>query len=1262
MFNKQAFLKRKYFYISGILILFILLMGIFEPVILNNYSGRWGDNLNSKIAGIKTGLQNYFSDEERRLLKDALSLSGELSSEDTLEHFSDDVRSAKWNDYSIAVFNPSGKRIAGNNINGSAAVFYFLLRKQQSMFYLQTELFNYLSLYTAFNYKGEKYFLLINKPVDKKYLLNTSYFKAISLKDRLSKTYQVNIEIYGGDIDAAPRDGREQCAEVYNASGDKLLSVVFENPSLSAELNKKREFISFLQIFCFLLLAAAAIVKLFNFLGKINRYGIKAAALVAVVILIRILLFIFDIPSRFIEGDLTDASYFSSAFGYGIVSSPLDLFLTVISILCILIIVYDFARSAGVEYFTGGKAFRITVIIILAAVYFLLLRAFGASIRSVIYDSTLKYFKDPFIIPNLPLFVMHLNVLLIGLSALLFAISLLLLMFKFAGEANKNRMLSAFFLLQAAGLLYDLYQADPQGNHLTRVLYIILSFASALWVRQNSKRTVFEYSVYLIFASFLSILLLNYYNRKLEKDSLPSTAQEILKNNEKLNEFMAIQATVQFSKESELIETVKNGGYNYNALVFKLWSKSVLPKEILSSHVSVLNKELSEIGHYDYNFESHPQIEWDINSGAEYKVKNIEDPYTGKKLFITLAPIKEDKTTLGYVELALCPINNYFDRKQCYNILSSYNQRLNSTVDISQLKLFLVENGNIRNTIGDISLNDTDIKYFRERIKKEGDGIYVEREIEGKPHLIFIRRSAPVSGEGILGVALRKRDLTIDLFDFFKVFFIHSIIIVIFSLLVFLVRIKKMWKTLFNFRTRLLYTLIIIAIVPLFLSAAYFKSLVEEKNREDINNKLSKMAVQVGSYLRAYSTNSSLNETGTCNKAHQDLGIDYSLFSGEKMIYTTTEGFYKSTLLPEELNAFVKEKLIGSEGGRVLLAEKIDDYEFNSVYYKSGLNGNEIIINVNNAFNEITLSLSNLEVDIFLFGAYSFAAVIIILLSSILSGQISKPIRILTKATSAVAEGDLDVRVEYKDKGEINNLFVGFNEMVRKLKKSRSDQAEFERETAWKEMARQVAHEIKNPLTPMKLSIQQLIASYNDKSPKFNDIFEKVTSTIIGQIETLNKIASEFSSFARMPKMKIEKAELNKICSEAVYLFESDLRIKVLSPQEPILIMADPDHLKRSIINLIRNSIQANAKHLEIKIVETADNAEIRLLDDGDGIAKENIDKIFDENFTTKEKGMGLGLSMARKYFESVNGSIKVVSVSEKGTEFLIVMPKAGTI
>jgi two-component system, NtrC family, nitrogen regulation sensor histidine kinase NtrY len=230
--------------------------------------------------------------------------------------------------------------------------------------------------------------------------------------------------------------------------------------------------------------------------------------------------------------------------------------------------------------------------------------------------------------------------------------------------------------------------------------------------------------------------------------------------------------------------------------------------------------------------------------------------------------------------------------------------------------------------------------------------------------------------------------------------------------------------------------------------------------------------------------------------------------------------------------------------------------------------------------------------------------------------------------------------------------------MVTRIRKSQSDLARFERETAWKEMAKQVAHEIKNPLTPMKLSIQQLTTAYKDKSPKFDAIFERVTSTIISQVETLRNIASEFSNFARMPLLNIEKLNLITSIKEALNLFETEKqKIDFIYFNNVVNINADNDQLKRTIINIVRNSIQAGAGKIIIEVIAEDEICKLFINDDGKGIDPGILHRIFDQNFTTKNMGMGLGLSMSKKFIDNIGGKITVEKTSSDGTTFLIVLP-----
>jgi nitrogen fixation/metabolism regulation signal transduction histidine kinase len=232
--------------------------------------------------------------------------------------------------------------------------------------------------------------------------------------------------------------------------------------------------------------------------------------------------------------------------------------------------------------------------------------------------------------------------------------------------------------------------------------------------------------------------------------------------------------------------------------------------------------------------------------------------------------------------------------------------------------------------------------------------------------------------------------------------------------------------------------------------------------------------------------------------------------------------------------------------------------------------------------------------------------------------------------------------------------------MTKQLKKSTKDLANLEREIAWKEMAKQVAHEIKNPLTPMKLSVQHLKAAYQDKSEKFDEIFKKVTDTLINQVETLKKISTEFSSLAKMPRLNVERINLIEIIEQAVNLFADEKTEFITSFSESgVFIEADSDNLKRTLINLIRNSIQAEAGKIEIEVNNSRDVVQLILTDNGLGVPEEIKNKIFDINFSTKKEGMGLGLTLAKRFLENTGADIELADSTGKGASFIITFNRA---
>jgi nitrogen fixation/metabolism regulation signal transduction histidine kinase len=257
-------------------------------------------------------------------------------------------------------------------------------------------------------------------------------------------------------------------------------------------------------------------------------------------------------------------------------------------------------------------------------------------------------------------------------------------------------------------------------------------------------------------------------------------------------------------------------------------------------------------------------------------------------------------------------------------------------------------------------------------------------------------------------------------------------------------------------------------------------------------------------------------------------------------------------------------------------------------------------------------------------------------------------------------------QIAWEGKDELGQLVHTYNEVVQKLEISIDKLAQSEREGAWKEMAKQVAHEIKNPLTPMKLSVQHLQRSALVSGQDLQANITKVTNLLITQIDSLSKMADEFSNFAKMPEPKYEVVELDKLVNNTIKLYEKTEQTQIIfhnSIGNEGRVLLDEFHFQRVLINLIKNAIQAKQDDKEIKIeiyIDYAPNKDfvlIKVKDNGIGIADAEKQNIFRPNFSTKSSGMGLGLAISKKTIELSKGTIYFESKLGEGTIFYIELP-----
>jgi len=281
-----------------------------------------------------------------------------------------------------------------------------------------------------------------------------------------------------------------------------------------------------------------------------------------------------------------------------------------------------------------------------------------------------------------------------------------------------------------------------------------------------------------------------------------------------------------------------------------------------------------------------------------------------------------------------------------------------------------------------------------------------------------------------------------------------------------------------------------------------------------------------------------------------------------------------------------------------------------------------------------------------------------------ITNSITRPIARIGEKLKEFKLGKRNEPLVWESKDELGDLIEEYNRLIKKVEESAEKLAHQEREGAWREMAKQVAHEIKNPLTPMKLSIQYLLHAYRSNPEDISPLLKRVSGTLIEQIDNLASIASEFSNFAKMPRADNQKLVVNDLVRSVFDFFNEGSEMIDLSlelPENQIFVFADKNHLIQVLNNLIKNATQAIPDHRRGNIIVSLHQedqmAVIKVKDNGTGISEDQWNKVFVPNFTTKNSGTGLGLAISKNIIESVDGKIHFESIVDVGTDFFVELP-----
>ncbi len=510
-------------------------------------------------------------------------------------------------------------------------------------------------------------------------------------------------------------------------------------------------------------------------------------------------------------------------------------------------------------------------------------------------------------------------------------------------------------------------------------------------------------------------------------------------------------------------------------------------------------------------------------------------------------------------------------------------------------------------------------------------------------------------------------------FGTLSLFFVVFVSLTFFSILV-SVLLQGYRKFEFNYSTKLQLYLNFAFFFPILIISIITTGLLSQSYKEDLNEQYLQKALLIKGNLVSFFGDEEVaaldrdSLTEEVNALASTVGTDIHVYDQKGSLLTSSRApIFDKKLLSNLMHPGAMAALVEKKGTEALLEEQVGKLNYQAVYLaipsQSTTTSNAVIAV---PFFESEEELNALISDVLgsVFNAFVVIFILFLIISFLVTKNLTLPFRLLTQKLKATNLEDNEP-MYWASKDEIGLLVNEYNQMLYKLEASKKVLASNEKETAWREMAKQVAHEIKNPLTPMKLTLQHLLRLEREGKLEDADKLKKSLETLIHQVDALSGIASSFSTFAKMPLPNNEPMNFKEVLSKVLELFKTDKRMELEfqddSYTEQIPILGDDKLFGRVISNLIINGMQAveSGKKPQIRIwLWLSDRAVfLEISDNGKGIPEELRDKIFIPNFSTKSQGSGLGLAIAKSGVETAGGKIWFETEVGKGSTFFLTFP-----
>jgi signal transduction histidine kinase len=1001
-----------------------------------------------------------------------------------------------------------------------------------------------------------------------------------------------------------------------------------------------------------------------NFLYILLRRKLKKQALffmyAAIVIAIRLVLQYLRMPDVLFETDIFSPGSYAVSQWF---PSLGDLFLSVYTLFVIVLAAsnMDVSEWIKIERLKTNKFIAIISGTILLLGTLLLFYAGMNVIHNLIINSSIHFDIADFFELN------HLSFIgLLVIAQLVFIILFLL----YAISALYSAILSrktlryslAFIVLSLGGLYFFLEM--PYRTVLFVLLVMIMIYSN----KRKNRYSLQKLIPVLLLISLITAISMNEYNHEAEKLRRKAIVRSVAINQDPQVEYLFRKIEKKIYRDTMLIQAFHDNNVSFDSItqyIFKTyfepeshWKKYDLQATICDEEQElVIKPENIRILCNDFFFRNL------ISFGTLTKNKNLYhlNYGTGQINYLGLLRFVEHTMQGDVIYTIYLEINSKLKRKGFTKLLS---EKGNDPFEkIRNYSLAAYDKGVLVESYGQYSYPELTEPYM----KSTEEMFFVDHN--GYNHLVYRNNERELY---ILSKKIPEKLTTIApfsyLFILFGLLFIAGALLYNHSL--------TEWHLELNFTTRLQFSMIAIIIVSFaiisYFSAHYIVRLNNEKNNQRLKYLSTSLQMEFEhkvSDIDVPDTENNADYLQTLSmKFSKVFDTDINLYDLQGNLITGTRPeIFEQHLLSNKMNPLAYYKLSHEKESFLVTQENIGSLVYSSAFLPFHNNQREVVAYLNLPYfarqSEMQSEVSNFLMT--LMNVYTFIIVLSIIVILLISNYISRPLRMIKEKLQKLSLSSTNEKIEWKGKDEIGKLVDEYNRMAEQLSIKVDLLAKSERESAWREMAKQVAHEIKNPLTPMKLSVQYLLKSWNEKDPDWEERLQRLSETLIQQIDTLSDIATAFSDFAKMPKSNNEKINLDEIIQNAIELYADYDNLQInftYSEDHKFFVYADRKHLLRVFNNLIKNAIQSfeigQNGFIDIDIEEHLTAYRINIRDNGCGIPEDKKQMIFVPNFTTKSKGTGLGLAMVKNIILSFGGSISFESEVGKGTVFSIILPK----